>query len=265
MIRINLAPPEELESPYWWVPDAVVFVVMLAFGIVVVNYYLGFRAAEIAKLNEETARLEATITNLEGAVQRHKDLMASIASLEQKRNALSRITESKLVRYLPIILVEHLQNLKPEGIWFTSVRFAPVAADIPGSIPQPAPQTTPAPDGSVSSNPQLPVSMPGSRKIEVDGFAFDNVILAEFMTALKSTRNQEMDSLDVRTQVYFDSVNLAFTRAATVDRKFDTQVTKVNVVQFKLNLTFAERDAGPISDRLPPVSLDQPQRDSRRL
>ena len=259
MIRINLAPPDELESPYWWVPDALIFAFVLALGVIGVNYYMGFSEKEIEKLKAEAVTLNAGTAAMQVDVQRHKELTARIDTLEQKRQALSRITESKIARYLPIVLVEHIQNLKPEGIWFARVSFVTSRKNANDAGPGAPPERGEL--GEALGKKPKPVqaaepATPVGNTIEVEGHAFDNVILAEFMTALKATRNQEADPQDVRTQVFFENVDLEFTVAASLDRKIDQKIEKVSAVHFKLMLRYAERASeGPSEPAQQPVAM----------
>lgn len=221
MIRINLAPIEELDNQFWWLPDAAIFALVLAVTLTGVKFYLGTTEDEIARLQQDQATLEENLRVMEPELQRYQVLNTKIKDLENLGNSLGRITESKLARYLPIILLEHIQNLRPEGVWLTGIQFKN-RLSVDGG-------TTPATSG-------------GPVEIEISGQAYDNVILAEFMTLLKATRNQEYDAADLRTQAFFDAVGLYFS-----DVKTGAEAGAIgggDTIAFKLGVTFQER-AGP--------------------
>ena len=48
-----------------------------------------------------------------------------IKMLGQKLAILESLTGSKVDRYKPIIVLEHLQNLRLEGLWFNSLNVKP--------------------------------------------------------------------------------------------------------------------------------------------
>jgi len=262
VILINLAPPDELESPYWWAPDLLAFLLVLALGVAAVEGYLSYTFAEVSRLNDERSNLENLMTSIQPDLEQHKHLLQDIATLDAKRTALARITESKLVRYLPIILVEHIQNLKPEGLWLTRLSFVPLHSPEGGpnqgaSAPlTPPPAAAPPADGAprAAEVPTKSPSQDANDTIQLEGYAFDNILVAEFIMALKSTRDQEVDPSDVRTQLYFEDIQLDFTVAASVDRKLQERSEPMRVVQFKILLHYRERavpDAAPIVAALP--------------
>jgi hypothetical protein len=187
VIKINLCPLDELESPYWYVPDFVVAAVVGLVGFFGANYYLGTIQAEIDLANDDIASLEASIKDLEPDIARFKGLGVSIRQLENKLTALKEITVSKISRYRPVIILEHLQNLKPEGVWYTNVRVG----DAGGG------------GGPVD-------------EFEISGGAFDNILTAELLTALRSTATQEPDESDLRTLVYFGFLGLDDSRIEDV-------------------------------------------------
>ena len=125
-----------------------------------------------------------------------------------KLRALNAITDSRLAKYRPLIAIEHLQNLKPEAVWLTTLTVE---------------------DG----------------KIELEAMATDNVLVAEFITALKSTQLQDIDPADLRTQVYFSDVTLSGT-AVVVEKsqsgvQGEANAPEESVVRFKLTLSIGER------------------------
>lgn len=173
MIKINLAPPLELENKYWYVPELTIFALILCGSLLGTEFYVGTVEREIADYRVETDQLRRNTKRLRVDVERYAQINAQLDVLKEKIKAIERITVSKIARYLPIVLLEHLQNLKPEGVWFTSL-----ADDSKGS------------------------------QIKISGGAFDSLLIAEFLSALEETKQQDFDPTDIRTQVYFPSVFL---------------------------------------------------------
>lgn len=175
MIKINLCPIDELESQYWYVPDIAVAVVVAVVSFLGIQYYLGTIQEQIDTANSSIQSLNENTEKLAPDLLKFKGLKADIVVLNQKLDALKAITVSKISKYKPVIVVEHFQNLKPDGIWFESLKIG--GAETPD-------------------------------KFEVKGQAFDNVLTAEFITALRSTGSAEPDESDLRTQVFFTGLNL---------------------------------------------------------
>lgn len=175
MIRINLAPADELENPYWFVPDVAVFVVFGLASFLIVRSYLDSIREEIDLVREQTASYQENTAKLKPELARFDTLEKEIADLNNRIAALNRITVSKIERYKPVIVLEHLQSLRPEGLWYLEIKFDT-----------------------------------GANSLEIRGGAFDNLIVAEFLSGLLSTKGQNVDPLDLRTQVYFDNLDLDF-------------------------------------------------------
>ena len=226
MIRINLVPKEELESQFWFLPEVLL---MLIVGFVV----FAVVSMEMADIQDNIATVNATRNDfnekaklIAPKLERFKSLGKDKESLMVKLRALQMITDSKLSKYRPLIAIEHLQNLKPESVWLGSL------------------------------------SLVEENKIEFDAFATDNILVAEFISALKSTQFQDIDPSDLRTQVYFSEVVLSGTSAVDAAPGQDlTSTDKSEVsgtVRFKLTLT--------ISERMPaaPAPTDKQARTSRR-
>jgi hypothetical protein len=100
------------------------------------------------------------------------------------------------------LVLEHLLNLRPDGVWF--------------------------------SNLTIPVT--GS-SVTLQGFALDHVLVSEFAALLKATASQDVDAADLRTQVYFNDVQL---QMAQLGRDGEAQDLG-EVTSWTLNLRFAER------------------------
>jgi len=121
-------PREELESQYWWVLDVSVGVAALVAAYLGVLYYFGTVQAQIDDVDAKTASLEASTKALQPDLERFKMLNRDIDQLVSKLDSLKKITVSKISRYKPVIVVEHFQNLRPDGVWFKSLKVGTGAA-----------------------------------------------------------------------------------------------------------------------------------------
>ena len=246
MIKINLCPLDEIDSPYWYVPDVIAATIVAVAVFFATQYYLGNIQDQIDGLVAEAASLDENTAKLTPDLEKFKNLGKDIAELNAKLSALKSITVSKISKYKPVIILEHLQNLKPDGVWFETVRIgfnvsAAKAVTAGGAgLPQPA-----------ESAQAQEVNEDG---FEVKGQAFDHILTAEFMTAIRSTENQEIDSGDLRTQVYFNELALidANINKSAGGRGFPEMA---NYPVFNLRGHFSERSAQahPATPEQPPV------------
>ncbi len=228
MIKINLCPIDELESQYWYVPDIAVAVVIAVVSFLGVQYYLGTIQERIDTANANVASLTDSYDKLAPDLAKFASLQTDVATLNTRLNALKAITVSKISKYKPVIVIEHFQNLKPDGVWFESLK---IGVETPNSF-------------------------------EVKGQAFDNVLTAEFMTALRSTESGDSDDSDLRTQVFFNGLALEATKPPEggVGEGFPELVS---YPEFLIKGKFQERGAPaePAPSNLPPstVSLSSPE------
>lgn len=253
MIKINLTPFEELDDPRWWIPDAIVLALSMFFIFGGIYFYASTVEAEINAKENEKINMTAEIENLQGEVSKFNDLNTKIATLDNRKNALKRITESKLIRYLPVILMENIQNLKPDKVWLTGLTFvdkkkpegqevlnAPPPEPVPTEGTEPVegavPESQPVPDLTVARKDiEFPVT------IEISGAAVDNVAIAEFMLSLKATQNQAFEKSDLRTQLFFSDVGIAF--SAITSERGQKEGESKEFVSFKLILSFKEKSS----------------------
>lgn len=207
MIKINLCPIDELESQYWYVPDIAVAAVVAVVSFLGVQYYLGTIQERIDTAQANIASLTENTDKLKPDLERFVRLKADGKDLNTKLDALKAITVSKISKYKPVIVIEHFQNLRPEGVWFE----------------------------------ELKIGVEDPETFEVKGQAFDNILTAEFLTAIRSTENGEADDSDLRTQVYFKDLELVSTSVLQESEPFpELQPYPV----FKLKGKYAERTAG---------------------
>lgn len=225
MIKINLCPIDELESQYWYVPDLAVAVVVAIASFLGVQYYLGTIQEQIETTAASTQSLTDNTEKLAPVLARFKDLNRDIEELKTKLDALQAITVSKISKYKPVIVIEHFQNLKPEGVWFDSLKVG---------------------------SPDNPASF------ELKGQAFDNVLTAELMTALRSTESQEPDEADLRTQVFFNK--LALDNAVVLNTSPEGFPELVSYPEFLIKGEFKERGFMPT----PAMQADEAKTVSQR-
>ena len=203
MIRINLVPKEELESQVWFLPD---LIILLLVGFALFTFVDGQMSGirdSIALVTANRDDFSEKTKQIQPTLERFKSLGKDKENLMVKLRALQMITDSKIAKYRPLIAIEHLQNLKPESVWLSSL--------------------------NVEDN-----------KIEFEAFALDNILVAEFITALKSTQFQDIDPSDLRTQVYFSDVTLSGTSVVEV-LTGGAESESGGAVRFKLSLTISER------------------------
>lgn len=225
MIKVNLCPVEELESPYWYVPDLAVTLGVALAGYLGVQYYFGTIQTSIDSVNQSIASLDTSTKQLEPDLKRFESLDDDIRRLNDKLGALQSITVSKIERLKPLILLEHLQNLRPTGLWYET----------------------------------LDIGIPTPNSFQIKGHAFDNVLTAEYMMALRSTESQDMDPSDLRTQVFFKNLTLKGTELKKGEVAGFSDLK--DVPSFELMGTFADRAPHMVPSTPPP---DTAQRVSSR-
>ncbi len=173
MIHINLAPPTEIKDKLWFIPELALFLFILAVSWTGVQLFLGHIEDQTTTLRNEIEDIGKNIAKLHPDVEKFEQMTNQIQILKDKIRAVQKITVSKTARYLPVILLEHLQAFKPEGLWFNSVE-------------QDA----------------------RSSQIRVSGGAFDGLLIAEFMASLENTKKQAPTVNDVKSFIYFTRVDL---------------------------------------------------------
>ena len=173
MIYINLTPEEELENKNWYVPDLLVVIVFGVGTLFATNFDINQKNDTLADVVYVTGEMNSRIKNLEVDIKKYKVIDLQVKNLGAKINSLKQITSSPLKRYEPLILIDILQILKPEGIWFTHL-----VEETQNSI------------------------------IRIIGGSFDSMIIAEFMSQLSSLKHKLIDIKDLKTQIYFSEVFL---------------------------------------------------------
>lgn len=173
MITIQLAPPSELEDKLWFIPDVTILVLITAISWWGIINYMDTLKQEVDDLVDEKIKLVDSTKRLSADLKRYDEMNVKIKDLENKILSLNSITSSATSRFKSVILLEHLQNLKPEGVWFHALK-----------------------DDSEKG------------LIYLKAGAFDHLLVAEFMTSLTSTKFQEADPSNPRTQIFFSELDL---------------------------------------------------------
>lgn len=212
MIKVNLAPIDEIESPYWYLPEVLTFVFSIFLAIQGVDLYLDGIRGQVTKAEVSANGYLDGYNKLAPQIKRYESLEKEIGELDAIISAIRRITTSKLHKYKPIIVLEHLQNLKPENLWFS----------------------------------RLEVDLTDSKRlIKLKGKSIANLDVARFLTALISTRGETVDPSDLRTQIFFDTTSLEFMR-----KPLDGLDFMNSFAEFELISSFDERQVTPIGGEL---------------
>lgn len=221
MIRVNLVPKEELESQLWFAPELMVLILVAFAGNTWVDSEISLVQDQIAEVSASRDAFNEKAKKIKPQVDRFKNLGKDKDALMLKLRALKAITGSRLSKYRELIVIEHLQNLKPESVWLTNLSI----------------------DGTSMS---------------FDAYASDNILVAEFITALKSTQYQDVDPSDLRTQVFFTDAILSGTSEMGVNllegQSSNNGATRPQdagggTIRFKLVLPIGERSVPEAQDK----------------
>ncbi len=215
MIKINLVPVDELENQLWWVADAAVLLIVACASFFASQWYLGKIQEQTDEVAVRATGLEESAATLEPEITRYAGLQAKKDALNEKLNSLKKITVTKISKFEPVIVLEHLQNLKPEGIWFS----------------------------------KLQIGIPAGT-FKIFGQGFDNLLLAEFMTGIRSTETQEKDDSDLRTHIFFANLDLVDSAVSEGKSSFPDVGA---FPSFELKGLIKDKDATSV-----PVNLESP-------
>ena len=217
MIKINLVPVDELENQLWWVADAAVLLIVACASFFASQWYLGTIQEQTDEISARASGLEDSIRSLESEVSKFDGLTEKEATLNATLKALQNITgDTKIKKFEPVIVLEHLQNLKPEGIWFSKLELGK-----------------------------------RDKTFKIFGQGFDNLLLAEFMTGIRSTETQEKDDSDLRTHIFFAELELVNSAVGSASTTFPDVGT---FPSFELSGKVYDKNAGSA-----PANLDAPE------
>jgi hypothetical protein len=211
LIKINLTPIDELENPLWYVPDVVGMTLAAAACWFFMTSVVEEKRIELEEIQSETAQLENSYENLAQDLEKFNNLEAEVGTLQGKIAALKQITVSKMTKYESVVLLEHLQTLKPDGLWYEKI--------------------------NVTTN---------GKKVEAVGRSFDPILVAEFMSALQQTKLQKVDPVDLRTQLFFDDVKiLSIQQTDDVAKGGDEVINLGKYSTYKLEIAYRTREVEP--------------------
>ena len=174
LVRINLAPSEELENPYWYIPDTVTLILvgLISYFIVDGSLQKIREEIEVAQIQGEELRQQNNM--LKNKITRYDELNVIKEDLT-KRDAVEKITSSKLDGYLPVIILESIQNLKPEGIWLNSISFMNTDEDVEEDLAADSEKV-------VKKRNQTRLHMMKIKQnfnlVKIEGQGFDNMLIA---------------------------------------------------------------------------------------
>lgn len=213
MIEINLAPITETENKFWYLTDLVLLLCTTLIFSQLSNYYIHKREETIQSIRDQTLELTNQRKKLEPDLARYGLLVKQISDLKTKIEALEQITISKLERYLPVLLMEKIQSIKPDGIWFRSLNH----------------------DAA-------------KRQIKILGNTVDSLYLAEFMRKLNETKEDLFSPKDLTSQIYFKDIQLnILTSNPTQETKADNSTPSANNTDepsFDLIISYEEKQNG---------------------
>ncbi len=251
LVRINLAPSEELENPYWYIPDLATFILvgLISYFIVDASLQKIREEIEVAQIQGEELRQQNNM--LKSKIKRYDELNVIKADLTKKRDAVEKITSSKLDRYLPVIILESIQNLKPEGIWLNSIAFMNTDETVEENSSQQSDKDSKNKDAEASNQESKDENY---NLVKIEGQGFDNMLIAEFILNLKSTFNQDPEASDLRSLVYFDDMIIHNTtkssRDLSIEQKLESDPTKIllskysiDINTFSISFKFKERES----------------------
>lgn len=184
MLRIQLCPEGELENEHWYTYDALVFCVMAMLTWMAAGFWLNTMRDEILRLNDTAETWDKQTAEAQPMLQRHKALKSEIDVLDRKIEALKRITLNHPEKIRPIVVMEQLQTLRPEGLWY------------------------------------LTLTLDDSNRLKIQGASMDSLLISEFLLGMRETMNPETWTNDVRTQVGFQNITVKEMIRIPEDLKF---------------------------------------------
>ena len=192
LIEINLAPESETDNKFWFVLDLIVVFLCFFITDALTKSYTDSLKDEINTIKKETRFLRKDTKNLKRDILRFDDIERQIQDLKVKIATVENLTESTFDRFRPIAVIELLENMKPEGVWFSGLYYD-------------------------TKNMQ----------IYINGGTFDYEFIAIFMDNLKSLKFQEIEDIDMRTRLFFSEVFLEHT-AVSVQKKVEKKRKHLN-------------------------------------
>ncbi len=241
MLRINLVPEETIKNTLWWILPCFVGTVVALILIIMVRIYLDSLLLQTTALNSRKTELDTQIASLKEKNKEFDPLDQELSKLTVKIEALQQITSSKNSTYRPLIILELLQKLKPDQIWFQDITIEkvplPTASDAnkapqPGLLDRrPKQAETPKPQAQA---PQLP-------RIILSGGSTDPEAISKFMQQLEVTKDNLAIDSDLRTKVYFKDLKLSKLSSSKTEKK--------DITNFEISFDYAEKSAQPVTEQ----------------
>lgn len=172
MLKIQLCPESELEEKYWYTYDLLGLFVVVLVAWLGADLWLSNIRFEIQRLTEATVEWNKQIAEADSLVQKYKSLEGEIATLNGKIEALKRITMVHADKLRPIVVLDQLQTLRPEGLWYNMISFDE------------------------------------SSKVQIKGSSMDSLLISEFLLGLRETMNSETWTSDLRTQLGYQNIGV---------------------------------------------------------
>lgn len=184
MLKIQLCPESELENPHWYTYDVLALFVVCLFAWMASDLWLGNMRNEITRLNETSANWDRQLAEVQPVVEKFNGLDAEVATLNRKIEALKRITVAHGDKVRPIVVMEQMQTLHPEGLWFEQV------------------------------------SLDEKNHLHIVGASSDSLLISEFLLGLRETMNPDTWTTDIRTQIGFQNIEIKDVVRMGVDPNF---------------------------------------------
>lgn len=211
MININLTPPEELENPLWMVPDILLAVLVCVIGYFSVGLYLDVERKAIDVILAEQQQIQSESAKFTPFVEQLKRLDSQLQDVNKQLSVMKGVSGELVEKYAPVIAIEHVQNLKPQGVWFTSFSISKdlneKAAVQDGNNKA---KNADAAKAEVAAKVEV-AAKDGTGGVSFSAYALDHLLIAELMGSLRATKTQALEAGDMRTQVYFEDVTLVST------------------------------------------------------
>lgn len=172
MLKIQLCPESELENEHWYTYDVLLLVVLSLIGWVAASFWLANLKQETERLNSVASSWEAQIEETQPLINKFNNLDADIALLNKKIEIIKRITAAHPEKVKPIVVLEQLQTLRPDGLWY------------------------------------LTMTLDEADHLHITGASTDSILISEFLLGVRETMNPDTWTDDIRTQIGFETIAL---------------------------------------------------------
>jgi hypothetical protein len=223
MLKINLVPFEELEDKHWYLPDLIIYLILGSVSWWAFTSYVDSFNLAIAQTQTQIDETTHSLESLQPSLTRYNSLLAESQTLQEQLLSLRHVTTAKIPRYRPVILMEMLQKLKPEGLWFKAL-----------------------------------AEKTASGTLSISGESYDTLLVAQFIAALNAHRSSGAIATAPEHGIYFSRVNLQQLSDQSV-AKVDSSsaapaasLTQRAAIQYEISLNYKEQQQA--SGIVPPPS-----------